>query len=179
MIESRIKEIAASRGIRSSYGLQKALGIAPSNAIRLWNEKVTRFSVEILDKLCESFGVSVGDLLVYRKGKNDTESVIQNKDSISVNTSNVVEMPVSIPANSKQQLDQSETEKPASQPETPGTTASEGDLLTVEQAAKLLNRSPRQVRTYAKGGALIGKQGKQSHWFFNLADVEDYKRNIG
>jgi DNA-binding Xre family transcriptional regulator len=134
MIESRVKEIAASRGIRSSYGLQKALGIAPSNALRLWEGKVTRFSVEILDKLCESFGVSVGDLLVYRKVENDTENVIQRKESISVNTSNVVEKPV--------------TARTISKPV-------EG-MLTLQQVADRLGIKRKSVNDY------VGKQLKTS-----------------
>ncbi len=176
MIESRIKEIAASKGIRSSYGLQKALGIAPSNALRLWDGKVTRFSVEILDKLCETFGVSVGDLLVYRKGENDTENVIQNKDSISANTSNVVEMPVNVPANSRHQLDQSETEKLASTPGTPQTTASGKDLMTVADVMSYLSKSESSVLRYIKKYGLEAKK-VGGGWKILRKDVEAFEKS--
>ncbi len=39
--------------------------------------------------------------------------------------------------------------------------------MTTADAAKVLELSPRQVRTYAERGELHGKQGKQSHWFFS------------
>jgi DNA-binding Xre family transcriptional regulator len=155
MIESRIKEIAASKGIRSSYGLQKALDIAPSNALRLWNGKVTRFSIEILDKLCETFGVSVGDLLVYRKGENDTENVIQDKDSISVNTSNAVETPVTARTILK---------------------ADEGMLSTVE-VAKRLGLSRKSVNDYIGKGLLPATKGKQNHNFVSEAAFEAFKKS--
>jgi excisionase family DNA binding protein len=155
MIESKIKEIAASKGIRSSYGLQKALDIAPSNALRLWEGKVTRFSVEILDKLCEKFGVGVGDLLVYREGENDTENVIQNRDSISVNTSNVVETPVTARTISK---------------------VAEGMLSTVE-AAERLGVKRRTVIDYIKSGKLKAAKGKGNHNFVSEADLQEFINN--
>jgi DNA-binding XRE family transcriptional regulator len=43
--------------------------------------------------------------------------------------------------------------------------------MTTADAAKVLELSPRQVRTYAERGELHGKQGKQSHWFFRQSDV--------
>jgi excisionase family DNA binding protein len=160
MIESRIKEIAASRGIGSSYGLQKALGIAPSNALRLWEGKVTRFSVEILDKLCESFGVSVGDLLVYRKGENDTENVIQEKESISVNTSNVVEMPA--------------TEKPVATRTI--SKSAEGMLSTVEAATRL-GVSRKSVNDYIISGKLKATKGKGNHNLVSEAELQEFINN--
>jgi DNA-binding Xre family transcriptional regulator/biotin operon repressor len=149
MIESKVKEIAASKGIRSSYGLQKALDIAPSNALRLWEGKVTRFSVEILDKLCETFAVSVGDLLVYRQGENDTRNVIQNKDySISVNTSNVVKTPVTVRTISE---------------------SAEGMLSTVEVAARL-GISRKSVNDYIVKDKLKAIKGKGNHNFVSEPD---------
>jgi excisionase family DNA binding protein len=178
MIESKIKEIAASRGIRSSYGLQKALDIAPSNALRLWEGKVTRFSVEILDKLCQSFGVSVGDLLVYRKGENDTESVIQDKDSISANISNVVEMPVNVPANSGHQSVKVDPEKPASKPVKARafSKADEGMLSTVE-VAKRLGLSRKSVSDYIVSDKLKATKGKGNHNFISEADLQEFINN--
>ncbi len=64
-IKSKIKEVAEKNGITSSYYLQQKLGVAPTVAVRLWRDEVTRFSVEILEKLCEEFNCQVGDLLVY------------------------------------------------------------------------------------------------------------------
>lgn len=65
MIASRIRAVAESRGLTSSYQLQHALGIAPTVAVRLWRNEVTRFSLETLNKLCEVLECQPGDLLVY------------------------------------------------------------------------------------------------------------------
>ena len=69
MIESRVRQIAEANGVNNSYELQKALGIAPTVAVRLWRDNVTRFSKEILEKLCTTFSCQVGDLLVFTSAK--------------------------------------------------------------------------------------------------------------
>lgn len=65
VIESKVREIAEARGVRSSYALQRALDVAPTVALRLWRGEVTRYSVETLNKLCSAFNCQPGDLLVY------------------------------------------------------------------------------------------------------------------
>ncbi|MFN0120404.1 MAG: helix-turn-helix domain-containing protein [Blastocatellia bacterium] len=57
--------MAESRGLTSSYQLQHALGVAPTVAVRLWRNVVTRFSLDTLNKLCEVLECQPGDLLVY------------------------------------------------------------------------------------------------------------------
>lgn len=65
-IKSKIKEVAERNDVKSAYQLQKVMGLlSPTVALRLWNNEVTRFSVEILENLCEKFNCEVGDLLVY------------------------------------------------------------------------------------------------------------------
>jgi transcriptional regulator with XRE-family HTH domain len=50
-------------------------------------------------------------------------------------------------------------------------------ILTVKDVAKIVDRSPRQVRTYAGSGELKGKHGKQDHWFFRQIDVDEYLKS--
>ena len=76
MIESKIKEVAEAKGVKSSYELQHALGVAPTVALRLWRGEVTRFSTETLDKLCNAFKCGVGDLLVYVPNEKQTKSKV-------------------------------------------------------------------------------------------------------
>ena len=71
MIEAKVRETAEARGIKSSYELQHALGVAPTVALRLWRGEVTRFSVETLDKLCHAFDCQPGDLLIYVPDKKN------------------------------------------------------------------------------------------------------------
>ncbi len=64
-IKSKIRSVAEKQGITSSYGLMKRLNAAPTVAVNLWNDDVTRFSVETLQLLCEKLFCEVGDLLIY------------------------------------------------------------------------------------------------------------------
>ncbi len=64
-IKSKVRELAEKQHIKSSYGLQKYLNVAPTVAVNLWNDDVTRFSVETLELLCKMFFCNVGDILVY------------------------------------------------------------------------------------------------------------------
>jgi putative transcriptional regulator len=65
MIDTRVRQTAEARGIKSAYELQKALDLSPTVALRLWRGEVTRYSVETLDKLCTALECQTGDLLVY------------------------------------------------------------------------------------------------------------------
>ncbi|HEY9282939.1 MAG TPA: helix-turn-helix transcriptional regulator [Pyrinomonadaceae bacterium] len=69
MIKSRVREVAESRGVNSSYELQNRIGLAPTVALRLWRDEVTRFSVQTLEKLCREFDCQPGDLLIYVREK--------------------------------------------------------------------------------------------------------------
>jgi putative transcriptional regulator len=69
MIKSRVREVAEENGVKSSYELQHRIGLAPTVALRLWRDEVTRFSRETLEKLCREFDCQVGDLLVYVREK--------------------------------------------------------------------------------------------------------------
>lgn len=72
MIQTRIREVAAAKDIKSSYELQHALGLSPTVAVNLWHDKVKRFSKEILETLCTALECQPGDLLVHvpdKKGR--------------------------------------------------------------------------------------------------------------
>ncbi len=74
-IKSRVRELAEKEGIKSSYGLQKHLDVAPTVAVNLWNDDVTRFSVETLQLLCEKLMCEVGELLVYEPNARRSKPV--------------------------------------------------------------------------------------------------------
>jgi len=69
MIKSRVREVAEARGVKTSYELEKAADVAPSVASRLWQDKVTRFSADTLNKLCEALKCQPGDLLIHIPAK--------------------------------------------------------------------------------------------------------------
>jgi DNA-binding Xre family transcriptional regulator len=47
--------------------------------------------------------------------------------------------------------------------------------LTSAEAGKVLGLEPRTVTEKAQKGLLKGKQGRQNHWFFRMADVLAFK----
>jgi DNA-binding Xre family transcriptional regulator len=67
-----------------------------------------------------------------------------------------------------------EPEKPAREPRAVEKQATGEYHLTVEDAAKFLNLSKRQVRFYAKEKQLKGTQGKQNYWFFRQEDLQEF-----
>jgi excisionase family DNA binding protein len=74
-IKSKVRELAKKQGITSSYGLMKRLNVAPTVAVNLWNDDVTRFSVETLQLLCEKLMCEVGELLVYESNAKRSKPV--------------------------------------------------------------------------------------------------------
>ncbi len=65
MIHSKVREVAETNGVKSSYELQHKITVAPTVALRLWRGEVTRYSIETLNKLCLAFDCQPGDLLIY------------------------------------------------------------------------------------------------------------------
>ena len=47
--------------------VSRAIGINRNTITLLYYEKAKRIDFEVLDKLCEYFGCSVGDILEYKK----------------------------------------------------------------------------------------------------------------
>jgi DNA-binding Xre family transcriptional regulator len=131
-IKSNVKAVAEKNGVKSSYGLQMVLGVAPTVAVRLWENKVTRFSVEILEKLCEKFACGVGDLLVYAPGGKPQK-------------------PVAVSESVKGESVKEKTEKPV---KTPKVTSDNERLFSTAEVAVELGVKERTVRDY-----YVGKSG--------------------
>jgi excisionase family DNA binding protein len=85
-------------------------------------------------------------------------------------------MPVNVPANSRHQLDQSETEKPASKPETPKTTVSESGLMTVAEIMSYLSKSESSVLRYIKKYGLKAEKVGRG-WKILRKDVEVFEKS--
>lgn len=76
-IEIKVRQIAESRGIRTSYQLLNLLGVKPAVAMRLWRNQIKQFNLETMLIVCEKLNCQPGDLLVFhkssksRRGKTD------------------------------------------------------------------------------------------------------------
>lgn len=61
---TRIKEVSQARGIGTAYQLQKATGLPPGTANRLYNDRVEAISLTTINVLCDALECEPGDLLV-------------------------------------------------------------------------------------------------------------------
>ena len=65
MIKPMIQQVARKKGIKNAFGLQKALGISPTVATKLWEGDFSMIGLNTLDKLCGCLDCYVGELLKY------------------------------------------------------------------------------------------------------------------
>jgi len=59
----------AENDIRTMIELSNKTGLDKNTISNWYNQKITRFSAETLEVLCEFFDCQVGDILVYEKEK--------------------------------------------------------------------------------------------------------------
>jgi excisionase family DNA binding protein len=149
-IKSRVRELAEKEGIKSSYGLQKHLDVAPTVAVNLWNDDVTRFSVETLQLLCEKLMCEVGELLVYEPNARRSK-------------------PVSAPESVKGELVKETTEKTVKPSngalvEFDNVASDNEKSFSTEQIAEILGLKLSSVREHYNSGKLlffkVGKKNK-------------------
>ena len=69
MITTRIRELAEKRGIATAYQLQKATGLPPSMAARLFKDEVDMIALRTIETLCTAFECETGELFSQTKGK--------------------------------------------------------------------------------------------------------------
>jgi DNA-binding Xre family transcriptional regulator len=67
MVKLQVKEVAERRGIKTAYGLQKAMNVPPGTAARLWRADMSMIGLGTIDALCEALACEPGDLLVREK----------------------------------------------------------------------------------------------------------------
>ena len=66
MVVFRIREIAEDRGITTAYQLQKAMGINPGMAARLWKHSAKGITLRTINAICDALNCQPGDLFEYR-----------------------------------------------------------------------------------------------------------------
>lgn len=65
MITKHVREMAEARGIRHAHALQKAIGVSPTVAAKLWKGEFEMIGLSTLDKLCRVLKCQPGKLLRY------------------------------------------------------------------------------------------------------------------
>ena len=69
MIKNKLAILMAENDIRTMIELSNKTGLDKNTISNWYNQKITRFSAETLEVLCEFFDCQVGDILVYEKEK--------------------------------------------------------------------------------------------------------------
>jgi DNA-binding Xre family transcriptional regulator len=69
MVETRIRELAEAKGIKTAYQLQKAAGLSPSMAARLFRDEVEMIALRTIESLCGALECQPGDLFTAANGK--------------------------------------------------------------------------------------------------------------
>ena len=69
MIKTHVKETAIKKGITTAYQLQKALGISPSVAAKLWKDDFEFISRTSLNRLCLLLKCPPSKLITFETDK--------------------------------------------------------------------------------------------------------------
>lgn len=77
MIKANIKEIAAKKGIKTAYQLQKAMNLQPSQAAKLYRSDFKMIALETLNSLCETLDCEPSDILKYSPNKAKAKKLVK------------------------------------------------------------------------------------------------------
>ncbi len=148
----QIKEICEAQGIKSAYELAKRTKLNMPTAYRAFANDIKQFTPQTLKALCDALKCSPNDIFGY----NEPQKV-------------------------KRPLVPRDTQKPATNSETPKTMLS-AKGMTTEQVAKRLAPiagkilSNRRILDYVKAGKLISEQsGNRAARFFSEADYLEFE----
>jgi DNA-binding Xre family transcriptional regulator len=148
----QIKEICEAQGIKSAYELAKRTKLNMPTAYRAFANDIKQFTPQTLKALCDALKCSPDDIFGY----NEPQKV-------------------------KRPLVPRDTQKPASNSETPKTTVS-AKGMTTGQVAKRLEPiaekilSSRRILDYVTAGQLKSEQsGNRTARFFSEADYLEFE----
>ncbi len=148
----QIKEICEAQGIKSAYELAKRTKLNMPTAYRAFANDIKQFTPQTLKALCDALKCSPNDIFGYNEPQK-------------------VKRP-SVPR---------DTQKPASNPETPKIMASAKGMTTEQVAIRLEPiagkvLSNRRILDYVKEGKLKSHQsGNRAARFFSEADYLEFE----
>lgn len=71
--------MADAKGIGTAYQLQKAAGLSPSMAARLYRDDVEMIALRTIESLCGALGCEPGDLFTSAVGKSKSKTKRANQ----------------------------------------------------------------------------------------------------
>ncbi len=149
VITVKLKKLLEERG-KSIFQLHKETDITYPTLHKIASGKGEGISFKVLEKLCENLGCFPSDLLLFER--NITTQTL------------------------KPQTVKVDPEKPAKQPQTPGTTASGKDLMTVAEVMRYLSKSESSVLRYIKKYGLKAEKVGRG-WKILRKDVEAFEKS--
>ncbi len=157
MIILTLDEVLKEKG-KTAYQVAKSTGLHQSVVSKLRRNEAKMIALDVLDRLCDELDCKPSDLIVHQSSK-----------------------PYNAPQTVKPQSVPRDTEKPASNPETPKTMAS-GKGITTEQVAQRLEPfagkilSKKRITEYINEGNLKSTQhGKRSPHLISEADYLQFE----
>jgi putative transcriptional regulator len=157
MIILTLDEVLKEKG-KTAYQVAKSTGLHQSVVSKFRRNEVKMIALDVLDRLCDELDCKPSDLIVHQSSK-----------------------PHNAPQTVKPQSVPRDTEKPASNSETPKTMASAKGMTTEEVAKRLAPiagkiLSNRRVLDYVKLGRLKSEQsGKRTARVFGEADYLEFE----
>jgi DNA-binding Xre family transcriptional regulator len=190
----KIAEVGGKHGLKSAYALQKALDCSPTMASRLWKGNFKQIGIETIEKLCELFKCSPGDLFVYERDLPVADGV---RTALRIQThltkiadaaravselvkGNSANLP-NIESSNDAQSDDTELSKTENAPVTvPKVQKAADGMLSTLEVAERLGLSRKSVNDYIIDGKLRATKGKQGHNFVSEADFIVFRdsRNV-
>jgi len=148
-----LDEVLKEKG-KTAYQVAKSTGLHQSVVSKLRRNEAKMIALDVLDRLCDELDCKPSDLIVHQSSK-----------------------PHNAPQTVKPQSVPRDTEKPASKPGPPQTTASVDGMLSTVEVAKRLGLSRKSVNDYINKKLLPATKGKQSHNFVSEADLKEFIEN--
>jgi excisionase family DNA binding protein len=149
-MKTKINELCRAANVTTAYQLQKLCNLSPSQAARIFNDKVEAISLSVLETLCNSLKCSPNDIFGY-----DVAPVKADKPK-QKGVLWAGKPPGESWKNSVLDIVQS---------------SSDNELLSTVQVAARLNVSRKSVNDYIISGKLRAVKGKQNHNFIRESDL--------
>jgi putative transcriptional regulator len=83
--QTKIRQLAESRGLTTAYQLQKNAGLSSSMAARLWRDEVEMIALTTIDALCDVLECEPGDLFVRESVSKAAKTATDFKGKVNRN----------------------------------------------------------------------------------------------
>jgi DNA-binding Xre family transcriptional regulator len=160
-MKTKINELCRAANVTTAYQLQKLCNLSPSQAARIFNDKVEAISLSVLETLCNSLKCSPNDIFGYdvKADKLPEQKPISGFEIVNAKKKQLrtaEKISGKVFNNSILEIVNS---------------SSDNELLSTVAVAARLNVSRKSVNDYIIQGKLPAVKGKQNHNFIRESDL--------